>query len=92
MTGLRFFCYTVSMKNKFVIYGAGVFGLVLVGVAVIYWILPAGSLPSFFPGFQTGSAVIHFKHGLASFILAFGLFAFVWFQTGDKKNIEAPTK
>jgi hypothetical protein len=59
-------------------------GLLLVVVALVYWISPAGSLPHFFPGFTAGSAQRHVKHGLASFIVALGLFAYAWFQTGKK--------
>ena len=73
------------MKNKSMIYVASVLGLVFVILAVVYWVTPAGALPHFFPGFQTGSSVIHFKHGLASLILACGLFVYVWFNTGEKK-------
>ena len=59
-------------------------GLLLVVAAIIYWTSPAGSLPHFFPGFTAGSTQRHFKHGLASFIVALGLFAYAWFQTGKK--------
>lgn len=59
-------------------------GLLLVVVALVYWMSPAGSLPHFFPGFTAGSAQRHVKHGLASLIVALGLFAYAWFQTGKK--------
>ncbi len=61
-----------------------VIGVLLLVVAVIYWVSPAGSLPHFFPGFLAGSAQKHYKHGLASFIVALALFAYAWFQTGKK--------
>ena len=57
-------------------------GLLLVVVAIMYWVSPAGSLPHFFPGFIAGSTQKHFKHGLASLIVALGLFAYAWFHTG----------
>ena len=59
-------------------------GLLLVVVALVYWISPAASLPHFFPGFTAGSTQRHVKHGLASLIVALGLFAYAWFQTGKK--------
>ena len=61
-------------------------GLALIVVAVIYWIEPAHSLPSFFPGHESGSNHHHVKHGLAAFLLGLALLAFAWFQTGDKQR------
>ena len=63
---------------------AVVVGVLLVIAAVMFWVTPAGSLPHFFPGFIQGSAQKHYKHGLASLIVALGLFAYAWFQTGKK--------
>ena len=59
-------------------------GLACVCLAILYWITPAGSLPAYLPGYSAGSSTIHFKHGLASLILALGLFAFAWFQSGKQ--------
>jgi hypothetical protein len=68
--------------------GAIVLGVVLLVVAVIYFVTPAHSLPSFFPGHvSTGSAEAnhhHSKHGIAALIVALGCFVFAWFQTGPK--------
>ncbi len=44
--------------------------------AAFYWVTPAGVLPAYFPGYEAGSADIQYKEGVASLILAFGLFAF----------------
>jgi hypothetical protein len=52
---------TKSMKTV-----AYVLGALLIVVAVIYLIAPADSLPSFFPGHETGLARPRIKHGLAS--------------------------
>jgi hypothetical protein len=49
------------MKNIILI-----LGLVLIAIAGIYFIMPADSLPSFFPGHETGLARIRVKHGLLS--------------------------
>jgi amino acid transporter len=57
-------------------------GVIFLVIAAIYWIDDAGSLPSFFPGHESGSTHIHFKHGLAAAILALACFVFAWFQTG----------
>ena len=58
---------------------AVVLGLLFAVIAVIYFLVPAGSLPSFFPGFEPGSARVHVKHGLAALALAIVLFAVGWF-------------
>jgi ABC-type antimicrobial peptide transport system permease subunit len=72
------------MNRTFLSTLAVLIGVLLVVVAVMYWIIPAGSLPHFFPGFLAGSTLKHYKHGLASFIVALALFAYAWFQTGKK--------
>ena len=45
---------------------AYVLGALLIVVAVIYLIAPADSLPSFFPGYESGLARPRIKHGLAA--------------------------
>jgi NADH:ubiquinone oxidoreductase subunit 5 (subunit L)/multisubunit Na+/H+ antiporter MnhA subunit len=63
-------------------------GILLVAVAIIYFVTPAHSLPSFFPGHASASASEanhhHTKHGIAALVLAFACFVFAWFQTGPK--------
>ena len=56
-----------------------VLGLAFAAIAVIYWVLPAGSLPGFFPGFQAGSSHIHVKHGVAAAVISLILLAFAWY-------------
>ena len=56
-----------------------VLGLVFAAVAIVYWVLPAGSLPSVFPGFEAGSPRVHVKHGLAAAAVAVVLFAIAWY-------------
>jgi amino acid permease len=71
------------MNNKKIAVTAAVLvGIVLIGVAIVYWVTPAQSLPTFMPGFEAGSAHIHFKHGVGSFILALAAFAYAWFKSG----------
>jgi hypothetical protein len=60
---------------------AGLLGLLFLAIAAMYWFVPAGSLPSFIPGFIDGSAYIHVKHAIVSLIIALVLFAFAWFQS-----------
>ncbi len=63
-----------------------VLGVALIVVAVIYWVEPAGSLPSFFPGHEAGSSHHHVKHGIAAFFVGLACLAFAWFNTGPKKS------
>ena len=57
-----------------------VLGLALIVVAVMYFLMPAGSLPSFFPGYQAGAANIHTKHGIAAAAAGVVLLAVGWFM------------
>jgi amino acid transporter len=71
-------------KNRSLIIPAAILGVLVLVVAVIYFVDPAKSLPSFFPGHQAGSTHHHTKHGIAALVVAIGCFVFAWFQTGPK--------
>jgi hypothetical protein len=58
---------------------AVVLGLLCVVVAIVYVLVPAGSLPAFLPGFEAGSPRVHIKHGIVSAVAAVVLFAVAWF-------------
>lgn len=64
-------------------------GLVLLAIAIVYFVEPAGSLPSFFPGHEAGSSHHHAKHGIAALVLALGCFVFAWFQSGPSTTSSA---
>lgn len=66
-------------------------GIVLIAIAVVYWVEPARSLPGFFPGHQAGSNHHHAKHGIASFFVGLACFAFAWFRSGPKRKTAAST-
>ena len=57
---------------------AVIFGIALIIVAVIYFMVPADSLPGFFPGHETGLARIRVKHGVLSGGLGVILLAGAW--------------
>ena len=59
-----------------------VVGIVLIAIAVVYWIEPATSLPLFFPGHQAGSTHHHTKHGIAAFLVGLACLVFAWFNAG----------
>ena len=54
---------------------ATLFGVILIAVAVVYFTMPADSLPGFFPGHETGVTRMHYKHGLASAVAGISLAA-----------------
>jgi hypothetical protein len=79
-------------KNRSLIVPAVVLGLVLLALAVLYFVDSASALPSFIPGHEAGSSHHHVKHGIAAAILALGCFTFAWFQSGPSgASRSAPT-
>ena len=69
---------------------AVVLGVALIAVAIIYFVTPEHSLPSFFPGHSSATSAEashhHTKHGIAALVVAMVCFAFAWFQTGPKAS------
>jgi uncharacterized membrane-anchored protein YitT (DUF2179 family) len=55
-------------------------GVILIVVAAVYFLVPADTLPSFFPGHETGLARIRVKHGLLSGGLGIVLLIVSWFM------------
>jgi hypothetical protein len=55
-------------------------GIVLIAVAAIYLVVPAESLPSFFPGHEAGMTRVRLKHGLAAGAVGVILLAAGWFM------------
>ena len=70
------------MSNKLQIILATIIGLFLLVLAFVYFLTPAGSLPTYLPGYLEASAKIHIKHGVGSLFLSLASFAFVWFKSG----------
>ena len=67
---------------------AVILGVALIVVAIIYFVQPEHSLPSFFPGHSSATGAEanhhHTKHGIAALVVALACFAFAWFATGPK--------
>ena len=84
----------MSNRRRLVI-PAVVLGILLVLVAVIYFVEPAHSLPSFFPGHvSAGDAEAshhHAKHGIAALVVALACFAFAWFASGPSSQHPQPS-
>jgi hypothetical protein len=48
-------------------------------VAIVYFVIPAGSLPGFMPGFEAGSAHVHMKHAAIALVVAIIFGGLGWF-------------
>jgi uncharacterized membrane protein HdeD (DUF308 family) len=79
----------MNTRSRPLIAAAIVLGVVLIIVAIVYWVEPAKSLPSFFPGHEAGSNHHHVKHGIAAFLVGLACLAFAWFQTGPQAGERA---
>jgi len=76
-------------NDRLLAFIALVAGIVLIVIAIVYWVEPASSLPSFFPGHEAGSGHHHVKHGIAAFLVGLACLAFAWFRTGPKRTSTA---
>ena len=81
----------INMNKKTSIIAGTILGIIFIVIAIVYWTVPAGSLPSVFPGAAVGSTTIHFKHGLAAIIVSILSFIWVWFASGKKSENEGTT-
>jgi uncharacterized membrane protein HdeD (DUF308 family) len=83
----------MSTDSRKLIIPVALLGVLLIVVAIIYFVEPAHSLPSFFPGHvsatDTEAHHHHTKHGIAALVVALACFAFAWFQTGPKTQSAA---
>jgi multisubunit Na+/H+ antiporter MnhB subunit len=73
-------------RSRLLTAAAVVVGVALIVVAIVYWIEPARSLPSFFPGHEAGSDHHHAKHGIAALLVGLAVLAFAWFQSAPRKS------
>jgi hypothetical protein len=73
-------------KNTALVVAAVIIGVGLIALALVYWIEPAGSLPSWLPGYTSGSGHHHVKHGLAAFLVGLACLVFAWFRSAPKKK------
>jgi hypothetical protein len=56
-----------------------VLGIIFLILAIVYFVIPAGSLPGFLPGFEAGSDHVHLKHGVAALVVSAVLFVISWY-------------
>jgi hypothetical protein len=55
-------------------------GVICLLAAVMYFVMPAGSLPSFIPGYEAGGTRVHVKHGIVAAVVGVVLFGIAWFS------------
>ena len=72
--------------QRLIVPAAVAVGVLLMVVALVYWLEPARSLPGFFPGHEARSGHHHVKHGIAAFLLGLGAFVLAWFQSGPRRR------
>ncbi|MET0633117.1 MAG: hypothetical protein ABWY92_19825 [Xanthobacteraceae bacterium] len=53
-------------------------GALLIVVAIVYFTVPAESLPSFFLGHEPGMTRVRLKHGIASGVVGVALLVVGW--------------
>jgi hypothetical protein len=53
--------------------------IICIIAAVVYFVMPAGSLPTFIPGYEVGSVHVHIKHGIIAVVAGVALFLIGWF-------------
>jgi hypothetical protein len=56
-----------------------ILGVILIVVAAVYFLVPADSLPGFFPGHADGLARIRAKHGMVAGAAGIVLLGASWF-------------
>jgi ammonia channel protein AmtB len=89
LSGARDYDLPVRLNSRPVIVIATVAGIILIALAIYYWVEPAKSLASWLPGHEAGSNHHHFKHGLASFLVGVALLIFAWFQSNPRRTAAA---
>jgi hypothetical protein len=52
--------------------------IICIIAAVMYFVMPAGQLPTFMPGYEAGSAHVHTKHAIIALVAAVIVFLIGW--------------
>jgi uncharacterized membrane protein HdeD (DUF308 family) len=73
-------------RDRPLVWLAIIVGVALIVIGVVYWLEPAKSLPSFFPGHEAGSSHHHVKHGIAAFLVGLACLVFAWFRSAGPRR------
>ena len=73
-------------KNRALVPLAIAVGVLLIVLAIVYFVEPAKSLPGFIPGHEAGSTHHHVKHGIAALFVGLACLVYAWFATGKKQH------
>jgi hypothetical protein len=60
-------------------------GLILIVIGIVYFAVPAKSLPVFFPGHVKGMHGRRTKHGIAAIVLGIVAWIGAWFTTAPSR-------
>ncbi len=77
----------LTASNRRLVMIAGIIaGIILLVIALVYFMNPANGLPVFFPGYNPALASHHWKHGLLALILGVGALVVAWFNSGSAQK------
>ncbi len=76
-------------KNRTLVFLGIAAGIICIAMSVVYFATPAKDLP--LPNFlgHENSSTHHIKHGIAAFLVGLACFAFAWFKSGPRKQVES---
>ncbi|HWU39181.1 MAG TPA: hypothetical protein VN203_16175 [Candidatus Acidoferrum sp.] len=77
-----------SLRNRVWTVVLFVLGLLCLGLAIYYFVTPAGSLASFVPGHDAGSTHNHTEHGLALLGVAVVCWIGAWLTTAPDRGAQ----
>ena len=60
-------------------------GLVLIVIGIVYFAVPAKSLPAFFPGHVKGMSGKRTKHGIAAIVVGVVVLIGAWFTSAPRR-------
>ena len=78
----------MSMSNKFLVWVSVILGVLFFVIGYIYATHAAGTLPAYFPGYSSGSSIVHTKHAIASFVVGLACVIYGWFKSGSKAIVQ----
>jgi hypothetical protein len=58
-----------------------VFGVFLLLLAILYFMVPANEFAPWFPGYDPELTRVRFKHGIGSLVVGVGLLGYAWYRS-----------